>query len=323
MTNRTAEILAKITACYSDAGQEQDRVKARVMFLQYVQLYEAEIGVPVDIEIEFGGPLENPVTGDESEHFVFRGKADLVVRNKYGDLVNVEHKTAATPFRNYAEMLALDMQINSQVPYLSAHYGEPVRKVLYDVIGKTKHTIGQQDKQDEKLFEKRLADVYFERRSDLYLREPVTVQDSDILETFRTIWWVSERILECRESGFWPQATQACNGMFGRPCSYLPICAARGKDLEGNLRMMTGNTFDKKRPHSELKDLDTGSKSTLTYSSISKFLNCPRKFFYRIERKLVRAQTKSPALFMGTTMHSALAAHFGIGDVDTYFEEGD
>lgn len=96
------------------------------------------------VELQFEGPLVNPVTGAESRTWRLAGKVDVLVRDRRDGLVRViEHKSSSedvSPGSDYWRRLKMDGQVSVYFAGAKLLGHEPYA-VLYDVVGKLRHEL--------------------------------------------------------------------------------------------------------------------------------------------------------------------------------------
>jgi hypothetical protein len=105
---------------------------------------EAAFYEVLGVELQFEGPLVNPVTKAESRTWRLAGKLDVLVRDLRDGLVRVvEHKSSSedvSPGSDYWRRLKMDGQVS--VYFEGGRLlGHQVYAVLYDVVGKLRHEL--------------------------------------------------------------------------------------------------------------------------------------------------------------------------------------
>jgi hypothetical protein len=113
---------------------------------------EAAFYEVLGVELQFEGPLVNPVTKAESRTWRLAGKLDVLVRDRRDGLVRVvEHKSSSedvSPGSDYWRRLKMDGQVS--VYFEGGRLlGHQVYAVLYDVVGKLRHELTQVPVLDE------------------------------------------------------------------------------------------------------------------------------------------------------------------------------
>ena len=123
-----------------------DLAKLRVLLTGYHLRWAAEAAhyEVLGVELQFEGPLTNPVTKAESRTWRLAGKLDVLVRDTRDNLVRVvEHKSSSedvSPGSDYWRRLKMDGQVS--VYFEGGRLlGHDVYAVLYDVVGKLQHQL--------------------------------------------------------------------------------------------------------------------------------------------------------------------------------------
>ncbi|MDP2270896.1 MAG: PD-(D/E)XK nuclease family protein [Archangium sp.] len=131
-----------------------DRLKLQVLLTGYHFRWadEAAFYEVLGVELQFEGPLVNPVTGRQSQLWKLAGKLDVLVRDRRDGLVRVvEHKSSSEDVSagsDYWRRLKMDGQVS--VYFEGGRIlGHEVYAVLYDVIGKLRHDFVQVPLLDE------------------------------------------------------------------------------------------------------------------------------------------------------------------------------
>jgi ATP-dependent helicase/DNAse subunit B len=91
---------------------------------------------------------------------------------------------------------------------------------------------------------------------------------------------------------------------YGRPCEFLGICS--------NFDRADSDKWQKKPcVHTELEELNSDGRDTLTYSSVRTFQACPKRYYYRYELGITRTdEGDSEALTFGRELHLHLAEYW-------------
>lgn len=123
-----------------------ERAKLQVLLTGYHLRWadEAACYEVLGVELQFEGPLVNPVTKAESRTWRLAGKLDVLVRDRRDGLVRVvEHKSSSedvSPGSDYWRRLKMDGQVS--VYFEGGRLlGHEVYAVLYDVVGKLRHEL--------------------------------------------------------------------------------------------------------------------------------------------------------------------------------------
>jgi len=298
--NKLNEILEQIDVIYPGDENDRLRILCKVMIRHYVNCWQAQTDNfrIIAVEKEFNGSILNPLNYARSR-FQMAGKGDLIVEDKENKIWYIEHKTAANISGVYIEKLPMDLQIKLYLPYLSDEIGKKISGVIYDVAQKTTIKIRQKDTLQD--FENRLDKKY--SNPDLFYREKIYVSDSELFSTFENIWEIVQLIEQSYKNKIFIKNPTSCE-KWNRVCGYFPLCSNCETSKE---QMIIDQGFEHKRPHFELSKQN---EDTLTYSAITKYLTCPKKYYYRYIKKIVPAQKAGQALFFGSVYHAALAAYF-------------
>lgn len=256
---------------------------------------------------------------------VYVGMIDTMVEN-YGETVMVEHKTIGRdvkPSDAYFQKLAYDGQVSL---YHLAKYldGNPIDQTIYDVVRKltikpkripagkegaigTKSEIEEHgtyyghaldgdgvspDRESPALFELRCLhevdanpDKYFIRLGN------VVRSEQQMAETLNDLVHVAKDIEQATQTGAWYQNTTMCE-KYGSPCEFMTLC--RGVEDPENVNW---------EPR---KKSDISADNTLSYSGMSTFLTCRRKYYWRYIYGIQRRTETPPALAFGKAFHLAL-----------------
>jgi hypothetical protein len=137
---RTSALEAALDAARS-AGEADpfELAKAEVLLIGYDTRWSDQDYEVLGVEVEFRGPLVNPLTGSESRIWQRGGKVDAIVREAgTGRVLVVEHKTSSEDVRQgseYWRRLRMDGQVTAY--FEGARFlGHGVAGCLYDVIAK-------------------------------------------------------------------------------------------------------------------------------------------------------------------------------------------
>lgn len=127
------ERLDRALAAVDAAGEADpfELAKAEVLLAGYDTRWGDQDYEVLGVEVEFLGPLINPITGSESKTWLRAGKIDAIVRERAaGRVLVVEHKTSSEDIRQgseYWRRLRMDGQVTG--------YFEGARFLGYDVAG--------------------------------------------------------------------------------------------------------------------------------------------------------------------------------------------
>lgn len=312
------------------------RAKARGLMRGYDAKWRDAKWVTVSVEQTFHLPIVNPQTGRQSRTFTQAGKYDGTARWD-NEAWLVEHKTTSQaiedPNAPYWRQLDIDAQVSA---YMLAHWqgGEKLRGTLYDVIRKPsigpkliskaerasmvadKHyfgdalpyetlmelVAGMHERETPEMFEARLAHDAIKTRPDWYYgRKCIHRLDHEIVEYAQEKWDVAREIADARKRSAWYRNSGACM-VYGTPCEYLGICS--GHDSPDSDKWVR-----REASHSELPIVAADGRGVLTHSSIRCFQTCRRKYFYRYELGIERAdREEKESLVFGSLLHLALEA---------------
>lgn len=256
-----------VTACTLEAGAQgleiDDILKCEVMMRKYGELYYADDArdwAVENIEMEFRLPFLSPL-GTPSEFFECAGKVDGIIRDRYGRLFILEHKTASRIDDGYVARIQIDTQIMLYASAVERVLGEPVIGAVYDILVKPR--IIWNDGETDEEFEARKAaakcpsrckrkeadtqDTFRTRLNeavtdDNFRREIIEFNADRMDEFMREIWTVSQDMGEC---SCYYKNTGSCT-RYG-VCPYMALC-----QHNGNLDGLDGFTI--RRPHEELSE---------------------------------------------------------------------
>lgn len=318
----------------SDDKQKLIAAKCRALIFGYAARWADQTYIPIVVEQLVQADLINPDTQAKSRTFRLAGKLDLVV-GYHNKRILFDHKSASqdivAPDATYWRQLAVGSQV--------AHYlllewlnGRKCDGAVWDVLRKptieprklanaeitrtcsnqsycnvrmsdeTMWSLQVSSRETLEMYEARLAINCIKERPEWYFqRQSVPRLDSELLTYAKDLWGMGQLILEARRNKRWPKHPHSCM-TYNSACAFLGICS-------GFDRADSPNWQPRKSVHSELTpDFD---KNTLTYSSITTFQTCPRKFYYRYELGIERiAEEKREALFFGSLLHCALEAYW-------------
>ena len=235
-------------------------------FKQYPKEQETFTFEKVEEKIE--SPLINPDSGHPSRSFNFGGKCDgIIIEDGVRKLY--ELKTSSKIDRAYIEKVST---FDTQLALYSKHLG--LSECCYDVIkkptikrkksikiydevqefkkdgepkkNKTKTLKGEREETEAEYIE-RINDWYAIDTEDKLCRIPLTVSDGDKTRAMKTLWNVSQKILQDRREKFFFQNSGACE-KWNRFCDYHALCASNDSEI------IKQNQFKTKEINSELTD---------------------------------------------------------------------
>lgn len=198
------------------------------------------------VEQEFRTPLLNPETGYPSQTFELGGKIDGIVRDSFGRVWIIEHKTTSEDVSTGSKYW-LRLQIDSQVStYMvgARALGYDVVGVLYDVIHKPtirpysatpmesrKYTkagalyAGQHENdQSPEEFRDRLRNDILENPDKYYQRGEVVRLEADELDAAADAWQTAKQMRDSERLNRHPRHDGACV-RWGRDCEFFPVCS--------------------------------------------------------------------------------------------------
>lgn len=226
----------------------EDRVKAHVLMEHYMDKYwkeDVRDYLFIQDEMHVRMPLINPNTGKDSKRYFIQGYLDAVFRDADGALFIMEHKTSGQANDDYFERVNIDMQIAIYADLLSRRMGEKVRRVVYDVIKKPKHTmaLGETDEEYEarkaasktgkiKRKEAETEDEFYHRLDlaiddSYFVRREYIITDERIDELRKELWSIANEMGHCKT---YYKCTGNCLKM--GTCPYMKLCCAGG-NIEG------------------------------------------------------------------------------------------
>jgi len=290
---------------------------------------------PIVVEELLFSRLINPETGRKSRDLSIAGKLDLILLRD-GRRVLVDHKTCSEdiedPVATYWRQLVVESQ-PSHYMLLKWLLGEKLDEACWDVIRRptisprqfksraekalavsnrqwfgtklsdeTVRSLADADGENLEMYEARLThDCTTVRPQWYFQRRTVPRLDEELLEYAAALWETGQLLLDSRKKNRWPKHPHSCMA-YGRPCTYLGICSGYDSP-EGPKWVKRGQV------HSELTEEQ--DRNTLTYTSIRTLQACPRKFYYRYELGIERAdEEESEALRFGHLFHTALEAYW-------------
>lgn len=220
------------------------------------------------VEELFSVPILNPETSYPSRSFCLRGKVDGLVRLRSGEVMILEHKTAASISGTYLEKLWTDFQNLTYVHALRL-LGQDVRGVIYDILAKAalkqregeteeafaeraaalaaknksgKTTAKRQEAETDEAFQARLTEWY--AQPEAFHRELLFFEERRFAELQAELWELQREYAHARSQGVWPRNPGTCFS-YNSPCPYFALCAGG----EAEILM---SQYEQRQPHEEL-----------------------------------------------------------------------
>jgi hypothetical protein len=195
------------------------------MFHAYIEAYprENEDWEIIDVEVPFEVEIVNPRTGKKSTAFRRAGKVDLLVRDREGEYIAIDHKTTGKRTETFVLDCLVDQQVPSYEVCIGLAKGLPVRKCMYNVLTKTHHYRGTKKAESEEMFLDRLIKEAYSSPTFRH-REYVTLDDERIAQIKQEMWNTKNLLQFYRGSKFFPRNTGYCN-QWNRRCEYFNVCA--------------------------------------------------------------------------------------------------
>jgi hypothetical protein len=168
------------------------------------------------------------------------------------------------------------------------------------------------ERENEELFEARLAADCLERPQWYFQRRSIPRMDCDVHEFACELWDVADEIRLARQRERHTRNSGACM-TYKRPCEFLGLCS--GHDS------LDSDKFVKRScVHAELS-LDGDGRDLLSHSRMQTFKTCRRKHYLRYELGIERAdEEEADALHFGKLMHRAIEAWWSYFSVETHTE---
>lgn len=268
----------------------QDYIKAKATSLAYFEHYKDEPFKVTHVEREFKQPLINPRTGRKSKTFIFKGKADGIVKvdrkgNDCGyDALNLddgnyllEHKTAGSITDAYLDNVELSAQTLTYAIYMARELKIPIRGVIYNIIGKSKlvQSLGETEEEYQVRYAELCANnksgkssakrnmpesnAEFEARvsasivPDEFFRRVVIIFDDEIIKRFgQELWSGADDVRRSiNDDDFYPSRGSCLK--FNSLCAYAPICKA------GGFNECLSHLYERSDAHEELNKEDEES----------------------------------------------------------------
>lgn len=286
------------------------------------------------VEIELQGRLPNIHTNRMSRTFDLAGKLDKVVEID-GKTILVDHKTTSldicSPDTDYWQQLIIESQ-PSMYDILLRQHGILIDKAIWDVTKKptikprritkaekeemlsTNQWMGFElpgtfdiedlEKENEWLYGQRVARDALDFPEKYFARRDVPRTKRDLVRFLEDIWQVASHVRESKKREHWPRNPGACM-LYGSRCEYLELCSETSDPR-------SSTWIHNDEVHAELETIS--SKDVLTNSSIRCYQTCPRKFKYRYQDGIERANHSKDALVFGHAWHAAMDAVWQLGD---------
>jgi hypothetical protein len=265
---------------------EWDLIKAEELLAGYDLRWESSDIEVLEVEVEFNAPLVNPETGSASRTYRLGGKIDAIVREtSSGDVYVVERKTSTediSPGSAYWSRLRIDAQISTYQDG-AVSLGYPVVGALYDVVVRLRHrphlatpepdrkyttkpsrlkdgTIrpagslhANQRERDETAeeFRMRVRDAIANAPDRFYARGTVVRLDTEMEDHRYDVWFTAKHMREVERTGRHVRNPASCM-LWGRPCSYWPICTGEASADDESRYRRDGTS------HPELTDAAQG-----------------------------------------------------------------
>jgi hypothetical protein len=238
-------------AAVTRAADPYERASAEALLTGYHLRWQDAGYTVVAVEQEFRAPLVDPRTHRPSRTWQLGGKIDVIVADRDGRVLVMEHKTSSedvSPGSTYWTRLRMDGQIS--VYWVGARaLGYDVAGVIYDVIkkpGLRPLKVNQRRTVDETPdeYRARVAEDIAEKLDGYFARGDVVRLEREIDEALVDVVLTGQAIRASELAGVSGRNPGACQ-QYGRPCSYLDVCAGMAS-LEDETR------FRKTTAHPEL-----------------------------------------------------------------------
>lgn len=246
------ERLTSALRAVREAGEADpfELAKAEVLLCGYDARWGTQDYEVLGVEVEFAGPLRNPVTGAVSRVWMRGGKLDALVRDATGRVLLVEHKTSSEdvgPGSDYWRRLRMDSQVSTYFEGARI-LGHEVSGCIYDVLGKpgqkplkatpvearkyTKATktepsrlyAGQRDRDETPLeYQARIADALSAEPDRYFQRGEVVRLDGELHDALADDWLFAQRLREDVRLGRAPRNPDACI-RYGKTCEFFEVC---------------------------------------------------------------------------------------------------
>ena len=319
---------------------------ARAILIGYEARWGDAEWTSIAVEEPFEVPIINPENLAEHEYPLV-GVIDTRVKGYGYNNVMMEHKTTKTDFSrpdtHYFDKLPHDQQLSIYSIAALAN-GDPIDGTIYDVIRRPSirpkkiprgsvaavhddeergtaaeiivsgtywgqrctvetevHVTENIDKtiqENNELFGLRVLYNCLEKPNNHYHRTDLIKRRGEVLleETVPALWYIAEEISDARREGnlsrFY-QNSGSCYS-FSTPCEFLGLC-------QGVLDIDSDSDWEPRKGGSVSGD------GRLSTSSISCWMLCRRKFYYRYVKKIQRRGRKEPvATSIGSIVHTGL-----------------
>ena len=205
----------------------------------------------VAAEPSFETALVNPDTGKSARSFVMAGKVDLLVQDKEtGEYAIMEHKTTSRPLQSFLQRIWTDFQIHLYAHYLGEARGIEIRKVIYNIMSKSKLRRGGSMSRrpvpleaDGDLLSRLLEDHMGSDK--LYHREEIIISDERVRELEEQVWEVKDQILIAARRNKYYQNSGYCF-FWNKACQYYELCKSNDSEV------IASAYFQSRIPHEEL-----------------------------------------------------------------------
>lgn len=212
----------------------------------------------------------------------------------------VERKTAGIDVSlgsPYWRKLTLDVQIATYLDGAEA-IGFKCAGVLYDVLRKPMHRPSSKGETPTEYGERVLRAIV-EDVERYYQRGVIVRLQDERYENAIDRWQTAGAIREARRLKIFPKNGDSCM-QWSRECDYLPICCGEA-DADDPVRYRVEATT-----HPELDAAPASELEELTQSSLRTYRACPRRYFYRYEKRLRPLKEDAAPLLAGKSIHAAL-----------------
>lgn len=188
----------------------------------------------VAVERILEGSIVNPDTGRVARNYRYGGKIDALVQMKVdhygfraGDLVLLEHKSAARVDEAYLARLELDSQIRLYSIYMERQLKMPIAGVLYNII--LKPALRLRKEEDPAGYSRRLCNAM--RQPEQYQRHRILIPGRQLDETERELWVMKRLIATARKDSVFPRNSQSCFN-YNHPCDFYSLCVSPDPERE-------------------------------------------------------------------------------------------
>jgi hypothetical protein len=219
----------------------------------------------------------------------------------------VEHKTSSEdigPGSSYWKRLVVDIQIATYLDGAEG-LGVPCDGVLYDVLRKPQHKPSVAKSEKPEYFSRRVFDAICEKPAYYYQRREIVRLEDERKENALDRWQTAASIRDARRSGVFPRNADACV-TWNRACDFLPVCSGEAS-ADDPLLYRAIEHANEELPE-ELRKLPL-----VTQSSLRCYRSCPRKYYYRYEKRLRALTELAKPLRVGRSIHAGLEAWWKTG----------